>query len=70
MVSEIHRPVLQALYLLNPVNEAKATYDYEFELIITFFRFLPHFLEEWQLYMYDVLQTRKTSFCPFPLNAF
>ena len=35
MVSEIHRPVLQAVYLLNPVNEAEATYDYE--LIMTRF---------------------------------
>ena len=35
MVSEIHRPVLQAAYLLNPVSEAEATYDYE--LIMTFF---------------------------------
>ena len=44
MVSEIHRPVLQAVYLLNPVNEAEAKYDYE--LIIAFFRSLPYFFEE------------------------
>ena len=44
MVSEIHRPVLQAVYLRNPVNEAEATYDYE--LIMTFFRSLPYFFEE------------------------
>ena len=47
MVSEIHRPALQAVYLLNPVNEAESTYDSE--LIMTFFRSLPYFFEEWQL---------------------
>ena len=44
MVSEIHHPVLQAVYLLNLVNEAEATYDYE--LIMTFFCSLPYFFKE------------------------
>ena len=43
-VSEIHRHALQAVYLLNPINKAKTTYDYEW--IMTFFCSLPYFFEE------------------------